>query len=270
MLKKRIVSSLAVAGIVFSIIFIMPNWVYCLLVTTMVGISLSEFFELAGKKGIFIYKYFGIATGMLLPIVVFLQMGIDGFGMMAPFYIVLACLFTFVLQITRRGGSSNPLVSIAVTMFGLLYISWFFSFFINLKFMAHGEILILYLILVTKSNDIGAFFIGRSFGKHSLIPRISPKKTVEGTVGGIVTGCCVSLASKAYMSGFSWGQLCVLGVLLGVLGQVGDLAESLVKRDCGVKDSGRKLPGYGGMLDMLDSLFFTTPIFYFYMRVLVR
>jgi phosphatidate cytidylyltransferase len=139
---------------------------------------------------------------------------------------------------------------------------------VNLKYVTNGEALILFVILVTKSCDIGAFFFGRAFGTHSLIPRISPKKTVEGTIGGVITGFCVSILSKSYLPMFSFYQLGALGIILSTLGQVGDLAESLIKRDCHVKDSGATLPGYGGMLDMLDSLLFTAPIFYFYIKIL--
>jgi phosphatidate cytidylyltransferase len=106
-------------------------------------------------------------------------------------------------------------------------------------------------------------------GRHSLIPRISPSKTIEGTVGGLVFSIISAVVSKVYIPSFSYQHLVTLGVLLGILAQVGDLAESLLKRDCGVKDSGSSLSGFGGVLDLIDSLIFTTPIFYFYIRILI-
>ena len=107
--------------------------------------------------------------------------------------------------------------------------------------------LVAFLIIVTKMSDIGAYTIGRLFGKHPLIPRISPKKTVEGTVGGLIFSLVTALASKLYLPRFPYGHLLTLGILLGILGEVGDLAESLIKRDCGVKDSGTNLSGFGGI-----------------------
>jgi len=270
MLTRRVISSLLVTTVVLFVVFFMPNWIYCLLVSLLIAVSLNEFYGIVAKKGILVYKYFGIICGMLYPVVIYLQMGTVGFVHLSPFLVVLACLFTFVLQFTRKEHSRGSVSSISVTMFGLLYIGWFLSFFVNIKFLTNGNALIFFLILVTKSADIGAFFIGRAFGRRSLIPRISPNKTVEGTIGGIATGMSMSLLSKAYLPSFSFYQLVTLGALLSVIGQVGDLAESLLKRDCGVKDSGTTLPGYGGMLDMLDSLLFTTPIFYFYLMVLVQ
>ena len=188
---------------------------------------------------------------------------------MEPFFIVIACLFIFVLQFTRRDGS-QALASIAVTLFGLLYIAWFFSFFIKLKFLPGGALLVAFLILVTKTGDIGAYLIGSSLGRHNLIQRISPHKTVEGTIGGLGFSILSALASKSYLPDFSYGHLVILGILLGILAQIGDLAESLLKRDCGVKDSGTNLSGFGGVLDLVDSLLFTTPIFYFYIKVLMK
>ena len=266
-LRKRIISSVLMTSLVFLIIFFFPTWVFALLASALIGLSLHEFYAMAAKKGIFVYKHFGISAGMLVPVIVYLQRGTVGYVDLDAAFIVLACLFAFVLQFTRR-DNSQALMSIAVTMMGLLYIGWFLSFFVKLKFLPDGPVLVTYLILVTKSSDIGAYFIGRRFGKKSLIPRISPSKTIEGTIGGFGTSVCVSMACATFLPAYLRGHVVVLGAFFGVLSQVGDLAESLLKRDCGVKDSGRKFSGFGGVLDMLDSLFFTAPIFYYYVVML--
>ncbi|MBN2453775.1 MAG: phosphatidate cytidylyltransferase [Candidatus Omnitrophica bacterium] len=268
-LAKRIVTSLLILTLVALVIFFFPNWVFALLASTMIGLALKEFFALAEKKGIIVYKYFGIGIGMLIPVIMFLQKGIEGYFTLDPFFIVIACLFTFVLQFVRR-DSSQAIASIAVTLFGLLYIAWLFSFFVKLKFMPGGALLVSFVVLVTKMGDVGAYFVGNAFGKHNLIPRISPHKTVEGTIGGLFFSIAAAVLSGFYLPSLPIGHLVVLGILLGILAQVGDLAESLLKRDCGVKDSGSTLSGFGGMLDLIDSLLFTTPIFYFYMEVVMK
>lgn len=268
-LKKRLVSSAVILTVVAIIIFYSPNWAFSLLASAMIGCSLWEFFNLAQKKGIFVYKYFGTLIGMLVPIILYFQSGVEGYFAAEPFFIVIACLFTFVLLFIRR-ENAQALSSISVTMFGLLYIAWFFSFFVKLKFLPQGALLVAFLILVTKMGDVGAYFVGRSIGKHSLIPRISPNKTVEGTIGGLVFSVGSALVSKLYLPNFSFAHLLTLGLLLGILAQVGDLAESLIKRDCNVKDAGNNIAGFGGMLDIVDSLLFTAPIFYFYVRVLIK
>ncbi|MDD5428248.1 MAG: phosphatidate cytidylyltransferase [Candidatus Omnitrophica bacterium] len=268
-LTKRILTSILMLTLAGLVIFLFPNWVFSLLASVMIGIALMEFFNLVEKKNIFIYKYIGVAIGMCVPVLIYFQMGGEGYFTLEPFFIVIACLFIFVLQFIRR-DSSQSLSSIAVTLFGLLYIAWFFSFFIKIKFLQNGALLVAFLIIVTKMGDVGAYLVGNAIGKHPLIPRISPNKTVEGTIGGLAFSVMSAVAAKSFLPHFPYGHLVVLGVLLGILAQVGDLAESLLKRDCAVKDSGAVLSGFGGMLDLIDSLLFTTPIFYFYIVVLIK
>ncbi|MDD5136281.1 MAG: phosphatidate cytidylyltransferase [Candidatus Omnitrophica bacterium] len=268
-LTKRISTSFLILTLVALIIFFFPNWVFSILASAMIGIALAEFFNLVARKKIFVYKYFGIVIGMCVPLIIFFQMGGEGYFTLEPFFIVIACLFIFVLQFIRR-DSSQALTSIAITLFGLLYIAWFFSFFIKLKFLQNGAFLVTFLVLVTKMGDVGAYLVGNAIGKHNLISRISPHKTVEGTVGGLAFSLMTAVACKGFLPDFPYGHLIVLGILLGILAQVGDLAESLLKRDSGVKDSGSILSGFGGMLDLIDSLLFTTPIFYFYVVVLMK
>ena len=268
-LKKRLISSALILTLAAMVIFYFPNWIFSLLASAMIGCGLWEFFGLAEKKGIFVYKYFGILMGMLVPIITYFHLGTEGYFQLEPVLIVVACLFTFVLLFIRR-ENSNALASVAVTMFGLLYIAWFFSFFIKLKFLPQGALLVTFLIVVTKMGDVGAYFIGRSMGRHSLIPRISPNKTVEGTMGGLIFSIVTALAGKLYLPNFSFAHLLILGFLLGILAQMGDLAESLIKRDCDAKDAGNNISGFGGMLDIIDSLLFTTPIFYCYVKVLIK
>ena len=125
------------------------------------------------------------------------------------------------------------------------------------------------LLLITKLGDIGAYLIGSSFGKHPLIPRISPKKTIEGAFGGLLFSVLGALASRIFL-GFDYLHLILIGLGLGILGQLGDLSESLLKRDCGIKDSGSIFPGMGGVLDEIDSLLFAGPVFYFYLSAIVK
>lgn len=268
-LTQRIVTSVLMLTLAALVTFFFPVWVFTLVATYLIGVGLLEFFSMIEKKNIFVYKYIAIAIGVLLPVIIYLQHGYEGYLGLEPFYIVLACLFIFVLQFTRKDGS-QALVSIAVTLLGLLYIAWFFSFFIKLKFLPNGALLVSFVVLVTKMGDIGAFIIGNAIGKHNLIPRISPHKTIEGTIGGLAFSLMTAVASKSYLPGFHYAHLIFLGILLGVLAQVGDLAESLLKRDCAIKDSGTNLSGFGGVLDLIDSLIFTVPIFYFYVVVVMK
>jgi phosphatidate cytidylyltransferase len=182
-------------------------------------------------------------------------------------FIVLALFFILLMQFKRR-DSSGVIVDISTTIFGILYVSWFFSFIIKIRYLEGGLGYLSALLLIIKLGDIGAYLVGSRWGKRPLLPHISPKKTVEGSLGGLLFSVLGALASKPFLP-FDYGQLLLIAVGLGVLGQLGDLSESLLKRDCQIKDSGSIFPGMGGVLDQIDSLLFTAPVFYFYLSAIV-
>ena len=264
---KRTISTILLLLFVYLIIYILPNWGFCLVITLFVALGQIEFFRMVSNRKIFVYKYFGVVAGTLIPIVVFLSHGSGKMMNMETMLIVVASLFAFTLQFARRDNTKDHLVSTALTLFALLYIGWFFSFFIKIKMLHNGANLVAFLVIVTKMTDVGAYLIGSRFGRTELIPRISPKKTKEGTLGGIIVSVIVSVTLGQVLTGFSIIHLFIIGIILSVIGQVGDLAESLIKRDCNVKDSGGYVAGIGGMLDLIDSLLFTVPIFYFYISI---
>ncbi len=173
--------------------------------------------------------------------------------------------------------SYKALAQVAIELFGIIYIAIPLCFMLGILYPdadQDGRWWLAYLIVVTKITDVGAYFVGRLWGKKKLAPLLSPKKTVEGAIAGFV---CAVLASVflSWISGryladsfdLELMQALWLGALIGVLAQIGDLAESLLKRDAFVKDSNR-LPGLGGIFDMVDSLLLTTPIIYFYLSTL--
>jgi phosphatidate cytidylyltransferase len=137
-----------------------------------------------------------------------------------------------------------------------------------------GHFYVLYFVLITKFSDVGAYSVGSLIGKHKMIPRISPGKTWEGFGGAIVVSTIASLLfvhfAGSKMPAMNWGHAVVLGVVLSATAVVGDLIESLFKREAGVKDSGRIFPGIGGILDLLDSLLFNAPIMYLYLRHVLK
>ena len=262
MLKERIISSILILTLSLLVIFYFPNWVFCVIAAWFIGAALYEFYTMVERKGIMVYKYFGTLLGILVPIFMYLEYNTKTAGMV-PFSIVLFAVFIFAKQFTKK-DDPNILTSTAITLFGILYISWFFSFIIKLKYLPLGANLVLFLIVLTEGGDMGAYVIGRTIGKHLLIPRISPKKTIEGTLAGFILTLILAVLCKPLLPVFSYGQLIVAGVLIGVITPIGDLAESLFKRDCNIKDSGTCLPGLGGFLDMIDSLLLTSPVLYFY------
>jgi len=263
MVDRRMVSATAIGAL--AVVSLFFDGLFVMVVIALIAVGLYEFFTLVEKKSIPMYKYFGITLGIIIPLSIFSRFELTkGWEFL---FISFALGVLFVLQFSRR-ESTNAVLAISATMFGLFYIAWFFSFMIKLKILPYGTALVGFLLLVTKGADIGAFFVGRRFGRHALIPHISPKKTVEGALGGLAAAVAGALASRLFLpdlTAFSWCNLVLLGVVLGGLGLLGDLSESLIKRDCDTKDSGTVLPGVGGVMDVIDSLLFTAPAFYFYM-----
>lgn len=193
-----------------------------------------------------------------------------------PVFIIALGLALFILCRFRK--TENSLIHVAVEFFGVVYVALPLSYMLCILYPIgpatpqDGRWWLLYLVLVTKVADMGAYFVGKIWGRKRLAPLISPNKTIEGAIGGLVSSIGLSLLlvflgrkyagigfSIEYIDGF-W-----LGILLGIFGQLGDLAESMFKRDAHVKDS-NKIPGLGGVLDVVDSLIFTAPIIYFYLK----
>ena len=158
-----------------------------------------------------------------------------------------------------------------MTLFGVLYLGLTLSTLSMTRLLPLGEWLIFFLLLVTWASDTGAYLVGTLYGRHRLAPTISPKKTVEGLVGGLIGAIIVGYAARWWFLPALSGLDClILATLLTITGLWGDLTESAMKRSVGMKDSGRILPGHGGMLDRLDSLLFTAPVFYYYVTLASR
>ena len=264
MLRRRIITSAILITIsVVAIFFELPS---ALILTGLIVGSLYEFFTILQNKGISIYKYFGTAMGAVIPLSITFRFELTrGWELL---FMVLAFLFLILMQFKRR-SNTGAIADISTTIFGILYISWFLSFLIKIRYMPGGIGLLAAVLLITKSGDIGAYLVGMRFGKTPFMSRISPKKSAEGAIGGLIFSVLAALVSKPFLN-LSYVHLVLIGIGLGILAQLGDLSESLIKRDCRVKDSGRVLPGLGGFLDVMDSLLFSAPSFYFYMNIALK
>lgn len=264
-LIKRVFTSTVLIGASAYILFFMSPFYFSLEAVFFIAAALFEFFNLLRKANIPVYRLFGVSMGIIIPTLVYMELGSTQSGEIL--FLVLGCLCLFVLQFFRK-NNSQALTGIALTLFGILYISWFLSFVIKIRFLQGGVLWVAYLVAVTKAGDIGAYSIGTLFGRHSLIPHISPKKSVEGMFGGLAASTLASFGMRSWLPlDFTVPHVLIVGFLIGVVGQIGDLSESLMKRFCNAKDSGSVLPGMGGFLDAVDSILFTAPIFYFHLKI---
>ncbi len=283
----RLSSTVVLWSIVLAAIFspniIVANYVFLGLMMLLAGTGLLEFYGLVEKDGLVCFKWLGVLGGLLLMASTFFYLTayLPSFAAKsrwpskaADFESTVLILFVLGLCVRQFVSKSNTrgMLAISTTLLGLMYVPWLLNFIQKINFFpgVDGRYYVLYFILVTKFSDVGAYCVGSLIGRHKMIPRISPGKTWEGFGGAIVVSTLTSV-------GFS--QLCsqhlkevrirdaiILGLILSVAAVIGDLIESLFKREAGVKDSGRFFPGIGGILDLLDSLLFNAPLMYLYLR----
>ena len=180
--------------------------------------------------------------------------------------LILGILASFLLEVVRYNGESGAIARIQSVMLSLFYLGLLPSFLLQMRWFPSDIALtaLLLTIFVPKVGDIGAYFSGRFLGKHRFAPRLSPKKTWEGFVGGIIAAMATAIAVEVIRPIFPIGLLeaATFGLVIGLMGVLGDLAESLLKRDAGVKDAAKVIPGFGGVLDVIDAILFAGPIAY--------
>ncbi len=248
------------------------EWAFLLMILGLTVGGLYEFFHMIKRKGIPIYSYFGIFIGVLIPLTIYSRFELT--RNWEFLFIVLAFLTILLFQFARK-DNSNAIVGISTTMFGVFYVSWLLSFLIRVRFLLpgfEGLKLISFIIIITKAGDIGALLVGSLWGKNPLFPRVSPNKSIEGCIGSFFFSITAAvLCSGLLPAGLLplW-KIAMMGAFFGGMGQLGDICESLIKRDCNVKDSGKFLPGLGGVLDIIDSLLFSVPLFYLYMSSILK
>jgi phosphatidate cytidylyltransferase len=262
---RRIYTMLVLAPFLYAVIRYSPPLAFSGVVVLAGGVALFEFYRLC----------FGVRSHSWL-----IGIGLTGFAAMIlgthrPDIIVSTLLATLVCIISVPLLSRSPLEQSlrdgAMTLFGVLYLGLTLSTLSMTRLLPLGEWLIFFLLLVTWASDTGAYLVGTLYGRHRLAPTISPKKSVEGLVGGLIAAIIAGYAARWWFLPELSGLDClILATLLTITGLWGDLTESAMKRSAGMKDSGGILPGHGGMLDRLDSLLFTAPVFYYYVTLASR
>jgi phosphatidate cytidylyltransferase len=285
---RRLGSSLVLWTVVLLALFssnrLVSDYVFLVIMVFLAMTGLAEFYGLAEGRGLGCFERWGIFGGVLLMVGTFLNLtghlGTSGsparVNDFETSFLILFVLGLCLRQFFSRSNASG-IVTISTTLFGLMYVPWLLNFIQKINFFPHvnGHYYLLYFILITKFSDMGAYSVGSLIGRHKMIPRISPGKTWEGFAGAILFSTVASLLFGRLfhdnLAGMNWKHATVLGIILSVCAVVGDLIESLFKREAGVKDSGWFFPGIGGILDLLDSLLFNAPIMYLYLRhVLTR
>lgn len=267
-LTRRIIFAVIAAPASIALIYL-GDWALAIVLSVLAALAAWELFRIARETGALPLEPAGIVLAALLPIAVHGQrLGVYTLSLTA---IVAMMLVLFSSTIWLRGPSGKPLSSVAITVFGVMY-AGLFSYVYALRYHDYavgagaGTVLVLLPVLLTWSTDVGAYTFGRTFGKRKLIPSVSPGKTVEGAVGGLGLTIVICLLYVRFILmpyaqlGLTFKGAVLFAIVVSVAAQTGDLAESLLKREAGIKDSSRIIPGHGGILDRFDSILFVMPI----------
>ncbi len=250
-MKERIITGL-IGGIAF-LFFVwyggVPYSIF-LLILAVVG-----YYEFLKMNDTIIYSAEGLVGVFIVIMIIFIENQNTYFTYISFKYIILtAIVLMLILTVIKKNKVSFDHVS--KLLVGALYISLGFSYMLTTRLVSNGLNLTLLILLITWATDSGAYFVGKNFGKHKLWPQISPKKTIEGSIGGIILALLVGLIANYILHAFAYTFTIEIALIISIVGQLGDLVESALKRAKNVKDSGRLLPGHGGVLDRFDSLIF--------------
>jgi phosphatidate cytidylyltransferase len=269
-MKQRIITALCGIPLLLAFIWFDTPWfpLLILLVASIATLGALEFYRLAALSEGRPLTIFGIVWTLLFIVGAHFEITYEA-TYIAPSLLTLAVALPFIWLSFRP--KERDFVSWGWTLAGILYMGWMLSHYVSLRELDQGKGWVIFTIFSTFACDTAALFVGRAWGKHHLAPTISPGKTWEGAVGGFVATLATAVALRAILglfdllpSSLSYAQTIILGALIGIFAQLGDLLESLLKRRAGVKDSGNLLPGHGGILDRIDSVIFTGVVVYYY------
>ena len=263
-IQKRSISGLLFAIVLLGAILLGP-WSFALLFGLFSVFILKEFYKLSKAAGISPQKNLGMAIGGLIFLLTFLNA--KGIVQINPIGVCLGMLFV-VPAVELFRAKKNALENIAVTLFGIIYVAFPISLFLFFVFPdfpledKYDPTLLIFLLVLMWAFDSGAYLFGITFGRHRLFERISPKKSWEGFFGGWFLAVIVAYGLNHLFPTFEVWFVILLATIVTIAGTFGDLVESMIKRNLGLKDSGKFMPGHGGLLDRFDSLLFASPFVY--------
>ena len=261
-LKHAVITALILLALII-ICALIGKVAFFVLASTVVLIALFELYDALLQTGHRPNMPFGIACGFALLLVSFLER-----PALIPVVLAVTMYGAFVLAL-RPGRDRWAATDVAWTLLGVAWIGGGGAAAVSMLQLRDGVLLLVAYILITALDDIGGYFAGTRFGRHKMAPSISPAKSWEGWIGGFCASLAGGLFFAAILDVLDPLHGLAVGAISGLLAPVGDLIESLAKREIGIKDSGRLLPGHGGLLDRLDAIVFCAPAVYLYMRFVV-
>jgi phosphatidate cytidylyltransferase len=264
--KRKVWMAVIMVPPIVILIALGPSPVLPLMVVLTTFFGLREYYNLVLPHSKWIERAVGIGLGLILSIII--SFG-DAKGI-SPFLVLVLLILSVLFMVTSKDLSST-ISKMGMALFGILFIGFLLAYVSLIRNMTNGRLWVLFLMVTIWAGDIFALLSGSFFGRHKLYPKISPNKTFEGLGGAIVGSIIVALAfSLLFIPHLKKGHCILLAVGLGILGQLGDFTESMLKRSAQVKDSGTLIPGHGGMLDRLDSFLFSAPFLHYSLLYLLK
>jgi phosphatidate cytidylyltransferase len=257
-LAQRVLSALVAIPVVVILVAWGPAWLFTVFVLGLAVGAQLELYRMFGGAGIEADREAGLVLGALV-VVAFAA----GRPVLLPLALSVAVIVVVALGLRRDAGSERAWTGVTLTLLGVCYCAWLLGHAIWLRALPDGRALILFALGVTWSGESAAYFVGRRVGRRPLALRLSPGKTVEGAVAQLIASVAAALAAAPLVP-LVLSEAAAIGILLGVVGQLGDLSESFLKRSAGAKDASHLIPGHGGLLDRLDSLLFNLPALYYW------
>ncbi len=270
MLKKRLITALTLLPLLVAAAWFDEPLPWLTIFVARWGVlAVLEFYRMVATPKVLPLTGFGLIWTLMFilsrnpDLLSILEPHIDT-NLLMPLLLTSAVILPLIWLVLGR-QKEEAFTSWAWTIAGILYVGWLLSHFVALRDLDWGREWVLFALITTFASDSTAFFIGRAWGRHHLAPSVSPKKTREGAIAGALGAVTVSLLlTFLFNLPISYGGAALLGLAVSVFGQFGDLIESLLKRNMGVKDSGKGMPGHGGFLDRMDSVVFAGIVVYYY------
>lgn len=261
MLRKRVASALVGLALLALVLWLGGPWGWAVFVAIIAVLGLLEFYDMARHARA---EPLAILGCLWTAVLILAQPATSHSAKWTAGSIGLGVVATLICLLARRRKQLS-LPSFAWTLAGVFYVGWLSRYLVALRGFGDGREWVALALLTTFSVDTAAYFAGRAFGRHKLAPAVSPGKTKEGAVAGLAGAVLAAWALNVLLRlPMSTWQALSLGLIIGIFAQVGDLAESMFKRSAGVKDSGRLMPGHGGILDRIDSILLTGIVVYYY------
>jgi len=275
-LLRRFVSGIIGIPLLIILVFVKEGFPFILGVGLISAIGLYEFYRGVRQTGAEPQEWVGLASAMLFLFAARQQFHAERFTL--PGVLTIFVIATLTIELLRKNRA--PIKNLGSTFLGAVYVGWLFSYLVGIRSIhgsfhlrgvpwpiPNGAWLVLFVVFAAWAADTGAYLVGRKWGRHRLVPILSPGKSWEGMFAGFASSILMSIIMGRAM-GMPWAHTVALGIGIGVASLIGDLAESGIKRDLGIKDFGSILPGHGGILDRFDGLLFAAPLFYYYVTLI--